>query len=45
MKWADFVKERVIPAADVENVGKLVADVTNQGKDNLLGWLCRSRAE
>ena len=36
MKWVDFVKERVVPAADVENVEKLVADVANQGRDSLL---------
>ena len=29
MKWANFVKERVVPITDVENVAKLVVDVTN----------------
>ena len=29
MKWADFVKERVVPAANGENVAKLVASVAS----------------
>ena len=29
MKWANFVKERVVPITYVENVAKLVVDVTN----------------
>ena len=42
MKWANFVKEHVVPAVDVENVAKMVADVAIQGRDSLLGWLCES---
>ena len=36
MKWVDFVKERAIPAANLENVAKLVTDVASRGKDSLL---------
>ena len=36
MKWVDFVKERAVLAADVENVAKLVVDVVSRGRDNLL---------
>ena len=55
MKWADFVKERVVPAANVENVAKLLASVVSRGRDSLLcyyvkagqsriGWLKANRS-
>ena len=36
MKWVDFVKESGVPAADVENVAKLVADVASRGRESIL---------
>ena len=33
MKWADFVKERVVQNTDVENVAKPVANVACRGRD------------
>ena len=36
MKWANFVKECVVPTANVENVAKLVVDVASGGRDSLL---------